>query len=61
MDNETLSDIVGLFRLDWRDGRDAIASMAGKPVYLALAKRPDGLLKMKPQNLLMNLPLTARD
>ncbi len=60
LDDETLSDIVALFRLDWLDRRDAVDGMADKPVYLALAKRSDGILKMKPQNLLTNLPLAAR-
>ena len=31
--------------------------MAGFPVFLGLATAPDGILRMKPQNLLMNLPL----
>ena len=31
--------------------------MAGRPVYLGLACRPDRTLKVKPQNLLANLPL----
>ncbi len=60
LDEEVLSDIVALFRLDWLDRRDAVEGMADKPVYLGLAKRRDGILKMKPQNLLTNLPLAAR-
>ena len=32
---------------------------AGSPVYLGLAFRPDRTLKVKPQNLLLNLPLAA--
>jgi hypothetical protein len=34
--------------------------MAGKPVFAGLAMAPDGTLRMKPQNLLMNLPLARR-
>ena len=48
-----------LFRLRFRDDGDAIPEMAGKPVWLALACRPDRTLRMKPQNLLANLPLAA--
>lgn len=48
-----------LFRLRFRDAGDAIPEMAGKPVWLALACRPDRTLRMKPQNLLTNLPLAA--
>jgi hypothetical protein len=37
-----------------------IADIAGRPVYLALAMTEDGRLKLKPQNLLVNLPLAER-
>ena len=46
-----------LFRLEFRDPGDARAEVAGRPVYLGLAFRPDHTLKLKPQNLLVNLPL----
>ena len=39
------------------DGRNTIEEMAGRPVYLGLGCRPDRTLKVKPQNLLLNLPL----
>ena len=50
-----------LFRLTFRDDGDAVPAMAGRPVWLALACRPDRTLRMKPQNLLTNLPLAAAD
>jgi hypothetical protein len=31
--------------------------MEGQTVYMALAMDPAGVLRMKPQNLLVNLPL----
>ena len=34
-----------------------IARMRGRPVYLGLATSADRRLRMKPQNLLLNLPL----
>ena len=46
-----------LFRLEFRDPSEAIADLGGRPVYLGLACRPDRTLKLKPQNLLVNLPL----
>jgi hypothetical protein len=52
-----LERLVLLFRLEFRDAAEAIDEMAGRPVYLGLACRPDRTLKMKPQNLLTNLPL----
>jgi hypothetical protein len=33
------------------------AEVAGKPVYLAMAMDEHKRLKLKPQNLLLNLPL----
>ena len=34
--------------------------VAGKPVYLALAMDEEGVLRMKPQNLLFNLPVAQQ-
>jgi len=36
------------------------ADIAGKPVYLALSMDQNGVVRMKPQNLLLNLPLASR-
>jgi hypothetical protein len=36
------------------------ADVAGKPVYMALSMTEGGMVRMKPQNLLLNLPLAAR-
>jgi hypothetical protein len=49
--------IVALFRLESLDRNAFLDSMRGKPVYLGLAMTASRVLKMKPQNLLMNLPL----
>jgi hypothetical protein len=46
-----------LMRLDFERLEDQDPQVAGKPVYLALAMDEDGVLRMKPQNLLFNLPL----
>jgi hypothetical protein len=51
--------LAALFRLRFCDDGDALPEMAGKPVWLALACRPDRTLRMKPQNLIANLPLAA--
>ena len=51
--------LLGLFRLDFADPREMRSDVAGKPVYLGLAMGEDGLLRVKPQNLLLNLPLAA--
>jgi hypothetical protein len=52
-----LERLVLLFRLEFRDAGDTVEEMAGRPVYLGLACRPDRTLKVKPQNLLTGLPL----
>lgn len=51
-----LERLLLLFRLDFNDPRDALPEMAGRPVYLGLACRPDRTLRVKPQNLFLNLP-----
>jgi hypothetical protein len=54
---EDLQRIIALFSMDVRD-RDAIRSdLRGKPIYLGLARSGEGTLRMKPQNLLVNLPI----
>jgi hypothetical protein len=55
-----LERMVALFRLEFADRSDAVDAMAGRPVYLGLACRPDRSLKLKPQNLLTGLPLRTR-
>lgn len=55
-----LEQIVALFKLEFRDPDITVASMHHKPVYLGLAMSDAGLVKMKPQNLLINLPLAER-
>lgn len=57
---DELDGILALFRLDMRDERQVIASMRGKPVYLGLAMSPARTVRMKPQNLLVSLPLSER-
>ena len=54
-----LERLALLFRLEFRDPRDARADVRGRPIYLGLACRPDRTLKLKPQNLLVNLPFSA--
>jgi hypothetical protein len=55
-----LERLVLLFRLTFEDPADALTEMAGRPVYLGLGVHPDRTLKVKPQNLLVNLPLSHR-
>jgi hypothetical protein len=59
-DTERMKRIIGLYRMEFRNPADMQAAVAGKPVFLGLAMTPDNMLRMKPQNLLVNLPLAAR-
>lgn len=54
---ERTQRLLSLFRLDFADPQEMRADVAGKPVYLGLMMNVDGVLKLKPQNLLLNLPL----
>ena len=49
--------VIGLFRMDFQDRGVLRSEVDGAPVFLGLATTADGSLRMKPQNLLVNLPL----
>ena len=59
VDAARMQRLVSLFRLEFADAREMRSDVAGKPVYLGLMMNADGGLKLKPQNLLLNLPLRA--
>jgi Family of unknown function (DUF6352) len=54
-----LQRLISLFRLDFLNVQDCIPEMHSKPVYLGLAMNAQGILRLKPQNLLLNLPFTS--
>lgn len=60
VDEERMKRVIGLFRVEFRDPVALRPELAGAPVFLGLATAPDGTLRMKPQNLLTNLPLALR-
>ena len=51
--------LLSLFRLDFADPAAMRPDIAGRPVYLGMAMNPDKILRLKPQNLLVNLPVGA--
>jgi hypothetical protein len=59
LEEERLRRIVALFRLDFAEPALMRADLAGKPVYLGLGHDRDMRIRLKPQNLLVNLPLAA--
>jgi hypothetical protein len=49
--------IVGLYRLTFEDQAPVLDKAKGEPIYLIMAMTPDGMLRMKPQNLVTGLPI----
>jgi len=60
VEEERMHRVVGLFRMDFADAGAVQPEMNGAPVFLGMAMTTDGNLRLKPQNLLMNLPLARR-
>ncbi len=58
---DALRRMLALFRLEFRERSAVSAALRGKPVYLGLAMGPDKVLRMKPQNLLTNLPIAKKE
>jgi hypothetical protein len=57
VDTDELEKVICLFRLDFIDEAAVTQAQAGKPVYMGIAMNDEKQLKLKPQNLLFNLPL----
>jgi Family of unknown function (DUF6352) len=57
IDEATMSGVIGLFALTFRDPSVMLDKVKGEPVYLILAMTPDKTIRMKPQNLVTGLPL----
>ncbi len=57
---DRLQQLLGLFRLDFERPSEMHADVAGAVVYLGLAMDREQGLRLKPQNLLLNLPLARR-
>jgi hypothetical protein len=51
--------LLSLFRLRFADAGEMRPDVAGAPVYLGLMADAQQLVKLKPQNLLLNLPVKA--
>jgi hypothetical protein len=51
------SRLLSLFRLEFKDPEVVRMDARGRPVYMAMAQDARGRLRLKPQNLLVNLPL----
>jgi hypothetical protein len=58
LDAGRMRNILALFSLQFEDASAMRPDIAGHAIYLALSSQ-DGVVRMKPQNLLLNLPLHA--
>ena len=59
VDDDRKAKILALFELRFADSSVMLPEVAGRPVYLGLAMTADNSLTLKPQNLLVNLPLLS--
>lgn len=59
VEDDRLRQILALFRLEFRDPSLILPRVAGRAVYLGLAMDAQGRVRMKPQNLVINLPLNS--
>lgn len=57
VDEDRLARLLCLFELRFQNPADMRPALAGRPVWLAMAIDAEQRLKLKPQNLLLNLPL----
>jgi hypothetical protein len=57
LDDNAKSRVVGLFRLTFRDPGVVTEQLRGEPIYLLLAMTPERVLELRPQNLVMGLPV----
>ena len=59
VDDDRLSNLISLFRMEIKDQSGVMENVRGRPVYLGLAHDAQHSLRLKPQNLIVNLPLAA--
>jgi hypothetical protein len=57
---EQMQRMMCLFQMDFNAPQDMRADVQGHPVYLGMAVDERKNLQLKPQNLLLNLPLAQR-
>jgi hypothetical protein len=60
-DDAMRARLIGLYRLTFRNPSDMVAKVRGEPVYLLAAMTADGMLRLKPQNLVTGLPIRCEE
>lgn len=59
LDGAAAERIMALFRLGFRDAGEVLPEIGARPVWLILAMMPDRTIRLKPQNLVVGLPIRA--
>jgi hypothetical protein len=59
LDERRLARLLSLFRMEVTPSLRLLPEMAGRAIYLGMAATDRGRLRLKPQNLLLNLPWAA--
>lgn len=59
VDEARQARLLSLFRLEFQNPADMLERVRGRPVYMGLMMTELGRLKVKPQNILINLPLAV--
>ncbi len=60
LEEDRLRRLLTLFRLEFDDPAEMRGDIRGKPVYLGMAMDGANVVRLKPQNLLINLPLAEK-
>ena len=60
IDEARQARLLSLFRLEFDDQMAMLERVRGRPVYMGLMMAENERLKLKPQNILINLPLATR-
>lgn len=58
---DDVARLLALYRLEVLDQSRVMDDVRGRPIYLGLGSTADKRVRVKPQNLLMNLPLRGAD
>jgi hypothetical protein len=59
VDDERRARLISLFRMEFAEPAAVQPQVRGRPVYMGLAMAADDTVRLKPQNLLVNLPLAG--
>ena len=59
LDEPTRGRVVAIYRVTFSDGTNVLEKMKDEPVYLLAAMTDDKVLRLKPQNLIVGLPVRS--